>query len=611
MSRIAKISTGIPLGLALLGSVAGLAGARTRPQAQAAPLGYGPEAYNAFNACKAMTVPEQEIGCLDTWMGKSSKSDTGLLFYVYAEYFKAYPLVKDYPKAVDACDKLLSLPNLDPITHYQILLARAQNFVAGMKTKELSTPQAVGAARDAARQGLKDWDTLKKPDTTSQADWDKSKRDGTGYLWSVVAQTSSILKDLPAVIQAHKSTLGLDPLSRVQIEQLLRLGTPDPTLAGEIRVRGIAFTPTKADVDSFRRLGAGMQTVQALDELRPLLEEAKAEIPEIVTKIYQALNKGTTEDISSLLGAPIGDDPKRLGYICERSSYRGHYIESIGERPGKRFEVHVRVLFQPLDEIADVLIFRRLFGRFVLTDVEETPKDWFAGQFKPAEDQARRFVYAMNQGNSEIANGLLGGPFSDDRLPDLNLKSGDTPHREISEVQVKEESLYSHMGLKIFISLGILARGTRELSLYLLLDPSLQPPKIVAWTYGLGFDAKGWIDAPNVEATTLSRFGVTSSKTVMPVAGSNGISLPQCIRCPRPDYPDDARRKKIQGTVWLEFVVDANGYVQDARVTRGVGHGLDEKALQAIFGWQFKPSTRNNGRPVTSLTTISVDFQLF
>jgi tetratricopeptide (TPR) repeat protein len=239
MSRIAKISTGFLLGLALLGSATGFtsaAGARALQAAgQSQAPGYGPDAYKFFNDCKAMTDPNQELGCLDKWMTTFSKTDPGLLFYVYVEYFKAYPMVKDYPKAVDACDKLLSLPNLDPITHYQVLLSRAQNFMSGIKTKELSTPAAIGAARDAARQGLKDWDTLKKPDATSQADWDKSRRDGTGYLWSVVAQTSSMLKDLPAVVEAYKAILALDPndgTSYYAIGNAYLQMTPPQTLDG-------------------------------------------------------------------------------------------------------------------------------------------------------------------------------------------------------------------------------------------------------------------------------------------------------------------------------------------------------------------------------------------
>jgi tetratricopeptide (TPR) repeat protein len=210
MSRIAKISTGVLLGVALLGSASGLAstaGAQAPTQAPA----YSREAYDAYGVCNGMTAPEQKVGCLDDWMKKYGKTDTGLLFYVNAAYLASYTTLKDYPKAVDAADRLLAMPNMDPLTQFRVRFGRAQNFLAGIKTKELSTPQALNAARDSARQALKDLDTLKKPDDTSQADWDKSRKDSTGYLWSVIAQASSALKDYPRVIEAYKSLLTIDP----------------------------------------------------------------------------------------------------------------------------------------------------------------------------------------------------------------------------------------------------------------------------------------------------------------------------------------------------------------------------------------------------------------
>ncbi len=221
MSRIAKASKGMLLGLALLGSASGLAsaaGAQAQPQTQGPT--YSREAYDAYGACNSMTAPEQKIGCLDKWMEKYGKTDPGLLFYVNVAYLQTYTALKDYPKAVDAADKLLALPALDSTAQFQIHYMRAQNFMAGAAMKELSTPQALNAARDSARQALKVLDTLKKPDATSQADWDKSKRDSTGYLWSVIAQASVKLKDSAGVIEAYKSILTLDPTDAASYYQI-------------------------------------------------------------------------------------------------------------------------------------------------------------------------------------------------------------------------------------------------------------------------------------------------------------------------------------------------------------------------------------------------------
>jgi hypothetical protein len=209
MSRIIKLSTGILLGVALLGSASALASS-VDAQGQAAPA-YSREAYDAYLSCHANTAPEQKVGCLDKWMEKYGKTDAGLLVYVYYDYLQTYNALKDYPKAVDTADKMLALPNVDPASQYTLLFARAQNYMAGAAMKELSTPAALTAARDAAKLGLKALDTLKKPDAMAQADWDKNKKDSTGYLWSVIATASTKLKDYPAVIEAYKGILTLDP----------------------------------------------------------------------------------------------------------------------------------------------------------------------------------------------------------------------------------------------------------------------------------------------------------------------------------------------------------------------------------------------------------------
>ncbi|MFZ0821701.1 MAG: hypothetical protein WAM91_16670 [Candidatus Acidiferrales bacterium] len=211
MSRIIKFSTGFLLGVALLGSASAFASAAgAQAPAQAAPA-YSREAYDAYGACNTTTAPEQKIGCLDKWMDKYAKTDSGLLPYVDLLYIQTYQLLKDYPKAVEATDKLLAFPNLVPDDQFKYLYARAALFMAGIGTKELNTPQALTAARDAARQTLKVMDTRKKPDATSDADWEKAKKDSSGYLWSVIATASLKLKDYPAVIEAYKQILTIDP----------------------------------------------------------------------------------------------------------------------------------------------------------------------------------------------------------------------------------------------------------------------------------------------------------------------------------------------------------------------------------------------------------------
>ena len=89
-----------------------------------------------------------------------------------------------------------------------------------------------------------------------------------------------------------------------------------------------------------------------------------------------------------------------------------------------------------------------------------------------------------------------------------------------------------------------------------------------------------------------------------------GVSAPRAIYDPDPQYSDEARRAKYQGTVVLWVVVGANGKPRDVRVSRSLGMGLDEKAIEAVREWRFEPAIKD-GRPVAVQVNIEVDFRLY
>ena len=89
-----------------------------------------------------------------------------------------------------------------------------------------------------------------------------------------------------------------------------------------------------------------------------------------------------------------------------------------------------------------------------------------------------------------------------------------------------------------------------------------------------------------------------------------GVSAPIPIYKPEPAYSEEARKAKYQGTVVLWIVVDAQGNVTDARVVRPLGLGLDEKALETVRTWKFKPALRNMV-PVPVRVIVEVSFRLF
>ena len=89
----------------------------------------------------------------------------------------------------------------------------------------------------------------------------------------------------------------------------------------------------------------------------------------------------------------------------------------------------------------------------------------------------------------------------------------------------------------------------------------------------------------------------------------NGVSKPELIHKVEPEYSEEARKAKFQGVVVLYIVVDQNGNAINPKVMKGLGLGLDEKALEAVKQWKFKPGYKD-GKPVAVAATVEVNFRL-
>jgi periplasmic protein TonB len=93
-------------------------------------------------------------------------------------------------------------------------------------------------------------------------------------------------------------------------------------------------------------------------------------------------------------------------------------------------------------------------------------------------------------------------------------------------------------------------------------------------------------------------------------AGKNGVTVPQAIFSPEPSFSDEARKARMQGVVILLLVVGKDGKPYNIRVGQTLGMGLDEKAIEAVTRWRFKPATRD-GVPVATQIAVEVDFHLY
>jgi len=92
--------------------------------------------------------------------------------------------------------------------------------------------------------------------------------------------------------------------------------------------------------------------------------------------------------------------------------------------------------------------------------------------------------------------------------------------------------------------------------------------------------------------------------------GTGGVGYPSCIYCPEPQYSEDARKAKYQGTVVLQVVITPDGRATNIEVVKGPGLGLEEKALESVRTWRFKAAVGPNGRPVATVTLLEITFRL-
>jgi TonB family protein len=93
------------------------------------------------------------------------------------------------------------------------------------------------------------------------------------------------------------------------------------------------------------------------------------------------------------------------------------------------------------------------------------------------------------------------------------------------------------------------------------------------------------------------------------VSGEGATTPVDILDKPRPQYTAEGRSMKIEGDVVLDMVFLANGSIQVNRVISGLGHGLDEAAMQAAQQIKFKPAKRE-GQAVDFPARVRIEFRL-
>jgi TonB family protein len=99
------------------------------------------------------------------------------------------------------------------------------------------------------------------------------------------------------------------------------------------------------------------------------------------------------------------------------------------------------------------------------------------------------------------------------------------------------------------------------------------------------------------------------TKTSDPMRITADVVQPVLIKRVNPEYPEIARKSRVQGIIILEAIITREGTVEKVKVLRGVHPLLDQAAVNAVKQWRYKPATLN-GKPVKVYSTITVNFKL-
>jgi len=165
--------------------------------------------YNSEQACAQEKNPATQITCLNDFVSKYPNS--ALLIYVYPMYLKAYGDTKNYAKVIEYSQKVVDLGDkVDPGIRYQALYAHCFAYNALTQAQQADATQSKGAIQ-AATDGLKTLEQVKKPDNMSEDQFAAQKKQIQVYFNGTAAQAAMNTKDYQTAIQFYKAVLTLVP----------------------------------------------------------------------------------------------------------------------------------------------------------------------------------------------------------------------------------------------------------------------------------------------------------------------------------------------------------------------------------------------------------------
>jgi TonB family protein len=178
--------------------------------------------------------------------------------------------------------------------------------------------------------------------------------------------------------------------------------------------------------------------------------------------------------------------------------------------------------------------------------------------------------------------------------------------RVIISITGKVKSMQVISGPQMLIGSAIYAVDQWKYKPYLLNGQPTEVETTISVSYSLK-------DAPPLKPGNAVSSGAGSPQEYggVPVRKiGGGVTEPELIYHVEPEFSAEAKKAKFNGIVLVNLIVDSKGKPQDVRVLRGVGMGLDEKALKAVRAYRFRPATEY-GKPVPVGLNVEVNFKIF
>jgi TonB family protein len=372
--------------------------------------------------------------------------------------------------------------------------------------------------------------------------------------WSMVALLVATL----SLGAAAARPAARKPLTKVAVEGLLHGDVPSARVAQLVKQHGISFEPAGAVIEELRKAGAGDGLIEALKSAWHPKPEKPLSAPEVSELLAERVPGATLAKLVERRG---------ISFVPTEDYLQG--LRAKGATPAVRASLRAAT---PKPLTRDDLLQSLATG--------EDPGQ-IAGQIRQ-----RGISFEPTEGN--LTTLRIAGA-SDALLQTIRTATRIT-------VQTAQAQPSSPLAPQSKLSARHAAAQTSEVRVPPPPEPQSEPTR-----------------APAVSPQDGPQAATNSPGSSAPASDvdAGNINPPVSIYKINPGYTPEAHAHKIQGVVEMSVVVDAKGNVGDAKeVSKQLGYGLDELALQTVKTWKFKPATRE-GVPVPVRVNVKMEFKLF